>query len=159
MPLFFRVLFATALLPGTVALLIPWWIAGWRSPIQPLHPGLAAAAVLMPIGFWFYASCTWKFARRGRGTPAPWDPPKKLIVEGLHRYMRNPMYVGVIAWVLGAACLWRSWPIAIYAACLALMFHARVLLYEERVLREEFGGEFEAYCAAVPRWVPRRTST
>jgi hypothetical protein len=89
------------------------------------------------------------------GTPAPIDAPKKLVVRGLYRYTRNPIYVGVLAVILGWALLFRAAPLVIYALIVGMCFHLFVVLYEERHLRREFGNEYDEYCARVGRWLPR----
>ncbi len=96
-----------------------------------------------------------RFARRGLGTPAPWAPPERLVVTGLYRFVRNPMYVGVVALVIGQGLLLGSEAVLVWAACAAAGFHLFVVLYEERALRKRFGAEYEAYCREVRRWLPR----
>jgi hypothetical protein len=91
----------------------------------------------------------------GRGTPAPIDPPKELVVRGLYRFARNPMYVGVLAVIAGQSWLFGSPPLAIYALAVFACFHVFVIAYEEPTLRRHFDGAYERYCAAVPRWLPR----
>jgi protein-S-isoprenylcysteine O-methyltransferase Ste14 len=96
------------------------------------------------------------FATFGRGTPAPIDAPKKLVVHGLYRYVRNPMYVGVFMVILGWALLFHSTMLAVYAVVVAVFFNAFIALYEEPHLAKTFGGEYDEYRARVPRWLPRR---
>jgi protein-S-isoprenylcysteine O-methyltransferase Ste14 len=91
----------------------------------------------------------------GRGTPAPFDPPKRLVVRGPHRWVRNPMYVGAIMANLGWALWFESLPVAIYAVAWWLVAHLFVVFYEEPTLQRLFGAEYDAYRAAVPRWLPR----
>jgi protein-S-isoprenylcysteine O-methyltransferase Ste14 len=110
---------------------------------------------LLMVGALIYLICVMEFAVRGRGTPAPIDAPKQLVVSGLYRYVRNPMYVGVLAVVLGLTFLTRSLELLGYAALLALAFHTFIRLYEEPTLRRLFGSEYDQYCATVPRWFPR----
>jgi protein-S-isoprenylcysteine O-methyltransferase Ste14 len=97
---------------------------------------------------------SWNFAKIGRGTPAPIDAPKKLVVTGLHRYMRNPMYLGVLLVLLGELILFPSRPFAIYILFFFALVNAFVLLYEEPTLKRMFGEEYERYKRAVPRWIP-----
>jgi protein-S-isoprenylcysteine O-methyltransferase Ste14 len=111
-------------------------------------PIIAGAAVLL--------HCIWDFAVAGRGTLAPVDPPKELVVRGLYRYVRNPMYVGVVSVLLGEALLFASIAMLIYAAGFFALAHLFVILYEERTLRRRFGEAYEQYARAVPRWLPRR---
>ena len=154
MILFLKNLLFTVLIPGTVGVYIPLRIAG----AQPLdEPGWAwlLAAPLLLAGAFVYFWCLWNFAVTGRGTPAPIDPPKKLIVRGPHRYVRNPMYLGVLSVATGWAVLFRSSGILLYAASVALLFHLVVLVIEEPSLRHLFGAEYEEYCRSVRRWIPR----
>jgi protein-S-isoprenylcysteine O-methyltransferase Ste14 len=155
--LWLKTLFFTVLYPGTVAVVLPLAIA-WRdrgrvAPQAGLVAGLGWAAVA--LGFAIYGWCAVEFVRRGHGTPAPYDPPEDLVVTGLYRFTRNPMYVGVWTIVAGEAALFGSWWVLVYAAILGLGFHLRVLLYEEPELRRLFGERFEQYRRAVPRWIPR----
>jgi len=98
-----------------------------------------------------------RFAIHGLGTPAPVAPPQKLVVTGLYRYVRNPMYVSVVAIILGQALLFGDWRLVVYGAVFWLACHAFVLVYEEPTLRRKFGAQYEGFCANVPRWIPRLT--
>ena len=144
----------TLLVPGTVAIYLPLLIAGSRSPTS--RPAFVIGLALLVVGAATYAWCVWDFATFGRGTPAPIDAPKKLLVRGLYRYTRNPMYVGVLTVILGWAALFGTLRLILYAAVVGTCFHLVILLYEERHLRAEFGGQYEAYCSQVSRWLPRR---
>lgn len=97
--------------------------------------------------------CVRDFFVSGRGTLAPWDPPRALVRNGLYRYSRNPMYVGVLLITTGWAVSFRSWGLAGYAGVLLAGFHLRVLFHEEPWLERAFGAEWDAYRAAVPRWL------
>jgi len=143
----------TALVPGTVAILVPLWLAGAREPAEGWLAALAV--VLFALGAVLYAGCVWSFAHHGRGTPAPIDAPRRLVVSGPYRVVRNPMYVGVLAVLAGQACWWRSGVIAAYGAAIAVAFASFVRLYEEPHLRRTFGAEYERYAARVGRWLPR----
>jgi protein-S-isoprenylcysteine O-methyltransferase Ste14 len=99
--------------------------------------------------------CVRDFYVSGRGTLAPWDPPKRLVVVGLYRFVRNPMYVAVLMVLVGWALLYRSWSLAIYATVVAIGFHLRVLLHEEKWLKRQFGTEWDRYAVKVPRWLPK----
>lgn len=142
----------TVLVPGTVAVYVPVFMFP-HSEISAV--GLLGVPWLL-IGGCIYAWCLWDFASFGRGTPAPIDPPKHLVVRGLYRYCRNPMYVGVLCAIFGWSLLFRSLPLVIYGACTALVFHLFVLLYEEPHLRRVFGPSYEQYCSEVNRWLPSR---
>jgi protein-S-isoprenylcysteine O-methyltransferase Ste14 len=150
MALLLKNLLFTVLVPGTVAVYVPLLLAGERAP----RPGLAAA-LLFAAGGALYAWCVWDFARFGRGTPAPIDAPRRLVVRGPYRLVRNPMYVAVLAVLLGQAALFRSWAIALYGAAVAAAFALFVRGYEEPHLRRTFGAEYEDYTARVGRWLPR----
>ena len=102
-----------------------------------------------------YLWCLWDFATFGRGTPAPIDAPKRLVVRGLYRYVRNPMYIGVLLVVIGWALYFASSVLLGYTAAIGLAFHLFVALYEEPALRKAFGAEYERYSSEVNRWVPR----
>jgi protein-S-isoprenylcysteine O-methyltransferase Ste14 len=146
----------TVLVPGTVAGLVPHGIlssAGqWRWPGWGPLPVLGA--LVFTAGLSIYARCVIDFAR-ARGTPAPIDPPKQLVVRGLYRYSRNPMYVGVLSVILGQALFFASARLALYAAAVFCAFHAFVLFYEEPALRRRFGPSHDRLCARVPRWLGR----
>lgn len=149
-------LFFTLLVPGTVAVYLPISIAGSEPDAATdttLLRVLAFAAFV--VGGSVYAWCVWDFASFGRGTPAPIDPPRKLVVRGLYRYSRNPMYVGVVTVLLGWAAWFGDATLVLYAGGVATCFQLFVMLYEEPHLRGEFGAEYEAYCARVGRWLPR----
>lgn len=144
--------------PGTIAGLIPYRLTQWR--MQPAflgQPWLRAPGVLLVLGGCLVLLDSFRrFALEGRGTPAPVVPPDQLVVSGLYRYVRNPMYVAVLSIVLGQALLLSSTTLLWYSAILWLMFHVFVLMYEEPTLRRKFGRSYDEYCASVRRWRPRR---
>lgn len=150
MLLLLKNLLFTFLVPGTVAGLVPWLLVGGGSLAG--GPLLVVAALLFALGVSIYAWCVWDFASFGRGTPAPIDAPVKLVVRGLYRYTRNPMYVGVLTTILGWAALGASPGVLVYAVLVWGMFQGFVLLYEEPHLEREFGEEYTAYKLRVPRW-------
>jgi protein-S-isoprenylcysteine O-methyltransferase Ste14 len=96
-----------------------------------------------------------RFAIQGLGTPAPIAPPTKLVVTGLYRHVRNPMYVSVIAIVFGQALLFGDWRLIVYGAVFWFACHLYVTLYEETTLARSFGEAYKVFCANVPRWIPR----
>jgi len=153
MLLLLKNLLFTFLLPGTVGVYVPLLIASSRPPASGAGLGLAVAVLL--LGGAIYTWCVWDFASFGRGTPAPIDPPKKLVVRGLYRYSRNPMYVGVLTVILGWAALFRAAELLAYALVVGSCFQLFTIFYEERYLAREFGSEYEEYCARVGRWLPR----
>jgi protein-S-isoprenylcysteine O-methyltransferase Ste14 len=142
----------TVVVPGTVGVYAPLALAAGR-PWAPA-PLLAVAVVLLFAGAAIYAWCVWDFAAFGRGTPAPIDAPKKLVVRGLYRYTRNPMYVGVLTAILGWALAFQARNLVVYALVVFTGFHLFVLLYEEPHLQREFGDEYARYRARVNRWLP-----
>lgn len=154
MILFLKNLLFTVLIPGTVGVYIPLRLAGSLQAASARDWLLAAPLLL--AGAFVYFWCLWNFAVTGRGTPAPIDPPKKLIVRGPHRYVRNPMYLAVLSVVFGWAALFRSTEILGYGIGVALLFHLTVLVIEEPSLRRLFGAEYDEYCRSVRRWIPTR---
>lgn len=151
-----RSLIWAALLPGLFAGYLPWRYFGLRDAridlSNPLHPiGLASIAV----GVALLAACIWEFATRGRGTLSPLDPPRHLVVRGLYRYVRNPMYLSVTAIVLGEVLLTGSMPLLVYWIVWFITANLFVLLYEEPTLRSQFGTSYDDYCRSVGRWLPR----
>ncbi len=143
----------TLVVPGTVGVYIPLLLSRNLSPTS--DPGFVLALALLVTGGAIYAWCVWDFATFGRGTPAPIDAPKKLVVRGLYRYTRNPMYVGVLTVLLGWAVMFRGTTLLVYALSIGVCFHLFVVHYEERRLGREFGAEYHDYCANVGRWLPR----
>jgi protein-S-isoprenylcysteine O-methyltransferase Ste14 len=113
--------------------------------------GMLAAAAGAALALW----CILAFARLGQGTPAPFDPPRRLVLRGPYRFVRNPMYLGAAAALAGAALFYGSTALAAYAAAFLLVMHAFVVLYEEPTLRATFGEDYDRYCRAVGRWWPR----
>ena len=152
MTLLAKNLLFTVVVPGTVAVYVPLWIAGDRT-LAPIS-GQVAGGLLLLLGVAIYAWCVWDFATFGRGTPAPVDAPKRLVVRGLYRYSRNPMYVGVLCVIAGWALLFLAPGVVLYGAAVASAFHAFVVLYEEPRLAREFGEDYAAYRARVGRWLP-----
>lgn len=150
--LFLRALIALLILPGTFAGLIPAWIISndrWRGD------GSVWGVVPLAFGAVILVWCIRDFYVAGKGTLAPWDPPKSLVVVGLYRFVRNPMYVGILLLLAGWAFMSGSWLLACYAGLFGVAFHLRVVLYEEPRLRKNFPQEWSSYAAAVPRWLPR----
>lgn len=142
--------------PGTVLGWVPYTLLGRTVPL-PVAWGNWLALAPLGIGAAILLRCAWDFAVVGLGTPAPIDPPKSLVVSGLYRYVRNPMYVGVALVLCSEAMLFNSRRLLIYAILVAMGFNLFVLLYEEPTLRKKFGASYQTYCRAVPRWIPRLT--
>jgi protein-S-isoprenylcysteine O-methyltransferase Ste14 len=155
MSLFIRAAIFFLIAPGLVLVGFPYWILGRTPrPAEALAPRLAGV-VLMAGGTAALLWCFRDFVVRGRGTPAPYDPPKKLVVQGLYRFVRNPMYVALVTAIAGEALYFGSRSLWIYAAFAWLAFHLRVVLVEEPRLRNLFGSDYDAYRVSVPRWIPR----
>ncbi len=145
--------------PGVVAGLVPWALSRWQAqpPILGLEATRWLGIVLMVGGIPILLDSFARFALEGLGTPAPIYPTDRLIVTGLYRYVRNPMYVGVAAVIFGQA-LWLGAPVLLaYGVMVCLGFHLFVLFYEEPALRRRYGPQFAAYGAEVRRWQPRLT--
>ena len=151
MGLLVKNLLFTLVVPGTTAIYVPLLAVRGRDPVGGAASALGFAMVAAGVAI--YAWCLWDFATFGRGTPAPIDAPKKLVVRGLYRYTRNPMYVGVLATVLGWALAYRVTALVPYALLLGVCFHTFIVGYEEPHLRRTFGSEYDTYRARVPRWV------
>jgi len=151
-----RSLLWTALLPGLYAGYVPWRFFGlahfrieWGNPLHLLSLLVIAAGVSL------LAACIWEFAHRGRGTLAPVDPPRQLVVQGLYRYVRNPMYLSVTTIVLGEALLARSAGLLIYWLIWFVLVNLFVIGFEEPMLRRQFGDSYDHYTRTVGRWIPR----
>ncbi len=151
-----KTLLFTILVPGTVAVGVPYWLLG-GFPVPALGPLAGFGLLCLVAGASIYFRCAWEFAVRGLGTPAPIAPTKFLVVSGLHRYVRNPMYLGVALVILGEAALFRAPHLVEYAALMLLIAHLFVVFYEEPTLRRQFGESYEEYLRTVPRWIPRFT--
>jgi protein-S-isoprenylcysteine O-methyltransferase Ste14 len=152
-PILKTILF-TILVPGTVAVLVPSWLVGvFHLPKSGALTSLGAAIFL--VGAAIYFRCAWEFAVRGLGTPAPIAPTKFLVTTALHRYVRNPMYIGVFTVLVGEAVAFRSVVLFGYAALFCVPVQLFVVFYEEPTLRRQFGESYEEYRQSVPRWIPR----
>jgi len=145
------------LAPGMVAGLGPWLIGRWQ--LRPPFFGLAAfrllGGALIAAGLPLVLDSFARFALQGMGTPAPLLPPRHLVVTGLYRYVRNPMYVGVAWLIFGQGLLLGEVPLLEYGLLVCLAFHLFVVAYEEPTLRRTFADEYTNFCAHVPRWLPR----
>ena len=149
-----RALFFLLLLPGTVAGYVPLRIlqATSRLHVPDLAISSGTAAVLAVAGTAVLLKCVWDFFAVGKGTLAPIDPPKHLVVHGLYRFTRNPMYNGVLAVLIGEAWLFTSVSLIEYTLFVLVLFHLFVVLYEEPTLESSFGESYRIYRRAVPRW-------
>ena len=149
-----RSLLFLILAPGMVAGYIP--LALLRSGAQ-LETGFLAylAFPLWLIGGVILLWSFWNFLAEGRGTPAPIDPPKELVTVGFYRYVRNPMYVGILAVIIGHFLWFGYWRLLMYAILVFTAFNTFVAYYEEPTLKRKFGASYENYLRNVPRWIPR----
>jgi protein-S-isoprenylcysteine O-methyltransferase Ste14 len=151
----FRTLIFTILVPGFWTVAMQYWILPRGAHLDLRGVGLFGLLLMAWGAALYFVTAFWGFALRGGGTPAPIDPPKKLVVEGPYRVVRNPMYWAVASVVMGEALAFRSMTLAELAVTLfagAMLF---VLFYEEPALRRKFGAEYDEYCERVPRWIPR----
>jgi protein-S-isoprenylcysteine O-methyltransferase Ste14 len=146
------------LAPGVVAGLIPWLLTGWemREPLPYWLPLRVVGAILLAAGVGALLHAFWRFVVEGLGTPAPVAPTERLVVGGLYRYVRNPMYLAVGAVIVGQALLLGQPILLLYAIVFAVAVAAFVHWYEEPTLRHQFGEQYEEYRRAVPAWYPRR---
>ena len=128
---------------------------GAPTAIVSTSMGAIPPLLLFIVGAVVYLRCAWDFAVTGGGTPAPVDAPKRLVVTGIYRHTRNPMYLGVGAAVVGEAWMFRSLVLLVYFAIIFTVINCFVLFYEEPTLKARFGADYEAYKKAVPRWFVR----
>jgi protein-S-isoprenylcysteine O-methyltransferase Ste14 len=148
--LFWKATFAFLALPGVVAFVVPLLLikARWRElSIDPL--GLIPLCGGIALLLW----CVREFYVAGRGTLAPWAPPRDLVTTGLYRFSRNPMYIAVLLVLLGWVTAFHSWTLAIYALAVGVAFHLRVVFGEEPWLARTHGEKWARYAAEVPRWL------
>lgn len=146
------------LAPGVVAGLVPWLLTGWdvQEPLPYWLPLRIVGAILLAAGTVALLHAFWRFVVEGLGTPAPVAPTERLVVGGLYRYVRNPMYLAVGATIVGQALLLGQPILLLYAVVFAVAVASFVRWYEEPTLRKQFGEQYEAYRRAVPAWWPRR---
>lgn len=151
-----RTLVFTILALGSVTVGIPCLLL---FPVEQLLYAMESFRLIgmlpVALGAVFYLWCAWDFAFTGKGTPAPIDPPKVLVLRGLYRSVRNPMYLGITLILVGEAIVCESLPLLAYAILVWSLFHLFVVYYEEPALKRRFGAACEAYRRAVLRWIPR----
>jgi protein-S-isoprenylcysteine O-methyltransferase Ste14 len=143
--------------PGIVAGLIPWWLTGWRvrEPVPYWAPMRVLGVILLAAGLFALVQAFVRFVVEGLGTPAPIAAPERLVVGGLYRYVRNPMYVAILTVIVGQALILGQLVLLPYAAAFWVITAAFVRWYEEPALTRRFGADYEAYRRAVPAWRPR----
>jgi protein-S-isoprenylcysteine O-methyltransferase Ste14 len=154
-----RAITYAALFIGFVLVYLPGRFLSWSGIVTPASTGTrqVAGMILVAIGTVIALWCVFTFVFIGKGTPAPFDPPRKLVVRGPYRFVRNPMYIGAGMTLAGAALYYESLSILFYTGLFFLITHLFVVLYEEPTLRRTFGDEYEAYCQRVRRWRPHRS--
>ena len=148
----------TVIAPGALTLAVPAIIIWTSGASATIGLRSLAAGALMVVGISVYVWCVRDFITSGKGTPAPYQPPTELVVFGLYRFVRNPIYLGVTAIIVCEAIMFGSLSLTVYAVLVLIGFHLRVVLYEEPTLARSFGAEWERYLQAVPRWLPRLRS-
>ncbi len=150
-----RTLIFTIFIPGFWTVMMPYWLLP-RGSRPALGGPRAAGWLLIAAGIALYFACAfWGFAVRGKGTPLPLDPPKKLVVVGPYKVVRNPMYWSVAFVILGEAAVFHSVALVDLAMVLLVAANLFVLFFEEPALRQKFGAEYDEYCRQVPRWLAR----
>jgi len=155
--LFLRSIFFTIVQPGTVTVLIPYWLISLRdgSPPSRFQVLRFVGLPLIIAGGAILLWCIWDFFASGRGTISPIDPPKHLVVRGLYQYVRNPMYVAVVTILAGEAVFFMSSAILIEAGVFLVLANVFVIFYEEPALHWKFGASYETYRRSVGRWIPK----
>jgi protein-S-isoprenylcysteine O-methyltransferase Ste14 len=150
-----RNLVFTIVVPGAGGVYVPWLILTRRGASPAPAAQSAGAVIAIVLGVALYLSCVWVFAVVGRGTPGPWDAPRRFVAAGPYRWVRNPIYIAALLIVPGEAWLFLSVDLLLYAGGLAVAFHLLVIGYEEPRLRARFREQYQAYLRRVSRWVPR----
>ena len=146
-----------AVAPGVVAGLVPWWLTRWqvRGPLSEWAPLRLAGLIMLILGSIVLVQAFIRFVAEGRGTPAPVAPTERLVIGGLYRYVRNPMYLAVVAAIIGQGMALGQPVLLGYAAAVWLTVASFVRWYEEPTLAHRFGAQYQAYRRAVPAWRPR----
>jgi protein-S-isoprenylcysteine O-methyltransferase Ste14 len=150
-----RSLLWVLLMPAVVAGYVPWRYFGVDSAFHVIGVRQIVGLTCIIVGAALLAACVWEFARKGRGTLSPVDPPRHLVVQGLYRYVRNPMYLAVTMILLGEAISARSFDLVVYWAVFFLLANLFIIGYEEPYLRRRFGASYDEYTTRVRRWIPR----
>ncbi len=154
---FFRALTYATLFIGLLLIYLPAQLLRWAgiAPPASLHWPQIVAWVTGTIGAGLALSCVFAFIFIGKGTPAPFDPPRRLVVRGPYRFVRNPMYLGAALALASAALYYQTVALLLFVLGFLLVTHLFVTLYEEPTLKRTFGPDYEAYCHTVRRWLPR----
>lgn len=152
----FRAITYATLFVGFVLIYLPARVLSWTGIVRPAATewpqiaGMIVGTFGAAAAFW----CVFTFVWIGKGTPAPFDPPRRLVIRGPYRFVRNPMYIGAGLALAGAALFYESVPLLAYVGIFLFVAHLLVMLYEEPTLRRTFGPDYEAYCHHVRRWLP-----
>ena len=151
----FKTLLWSIFVPGTVAIIVPYLLLYSRFDFFRINLSQFRWFGLIPIlvGVMLYIWCAWYFTFVGKGTPAPFDPPRELVIKGPYRHSRNPIYVFVALTLIGEAIFFGATVLVLYAVAVVTFLHLWVVLYEERGLKRRFGSPYERYCERVPRWI------
>jgi len=154
---FVRAITYAVLFIGLVLIYVPTQILSRAGIVHPEMIGLpqVTGIIIGTIGGIIALWCVYTFATIGKGTPAPFDPPRRLVNRGPYRFVRNPMYIGAGLTLIGTALFYTSLPILGYAGILFVIVHSFIIWYEEPTLRRIFGQDYEEYCRDVKRWLPR----
>jgi protein-S-isoprenylcysteine O-methyltransferase Ste14 len=152
-----RTITYASLFIGFFLVFLPARVLAWSGVTPPPAIGVwqVLGMIVAGVGAAIAVSCILTFAFVGKGTPAPFDPPRQLVVRGPYRFVRNPMYVGAALALAGAALFYKSMPLLGYTVLFLVITYTFVLLHEEPTLRRTFGNDYEAYCGKVGRWWPR----
>ena len=152
----FRAITYATLFVGFLLIYLPTRLLSWSGIVRPTALGASqiVGMIIGTTGALVALCCIVTFARIGKGTPAPFDPPRRLVIQGPYRFVRNPMYIGAGVALAGAALFYESLPLLAYGALFIVACHLFVVLYEEPALRRSFGLGYEAYCHRVWRWWP-----
>lgn len=153
MKLFIKNLLFTLIITGSVAGYVPNYLS--RDAVVAPGAWPILSYILFVVGVSIYLWCLWDFATFGRGTPAPIDAPKKLVIRGLYHYTRNPMYVGMLTTVLGWVVMFQASKLYFYVLLFSIIFHIAVVFYEEPHLKKLFGDDYDQYRSRVGRWWPK----
>lgn len=157
MSVLMRAVTYASLFIGFVLVFLPARVLSWSGVARPsvMGPAQVAGIAMVAVGGAIALWCIVTFVVVGKGTPAPFDPPRRFVAQGPYRFVRNPMYIGAGLALAGAALFYRSTALLAYAGSLWLITHLFVVGYEEPTLRRTFGDEYESYCRRTCRWWPR----
>ncbi|HYK97391.1 MAG TPA: isoprenylcysteine carboxylmethyltransferase family protein [Candidatus Acidoferrales bacterium] len=151
-----RTILFAVVIPATVIVYVPWLLVERTAALPADGAAWPIGVIVIVAGAALLVICWAGFIVDGQGTPAPYDPPRRLVTGALYRRVRNPIYLALLVILIGEAIAFTSWALAAWLAIMAVSFHLVVVVYEEPDLRARFGGAYEDYLRSVPRWIPRR---